>query len=115
MHLALVRDNTDIAAVHSRVTVGDSSVECEHKLLRQFACCGGHRMTYTNILSTLYNIAASKVVTPSSENIFCEVYNGQVHQSMTSIHSATTWKMCNEMPSHIKKIQNQLLGVHDST
>ena len=36
-HLALVWHNTNFAMVHSQVTVGGSSVECEYKLLHQFA------------------------------------------------------------------------------
>ena len=56
---ALVWDNTNFGAVHSRVTVGGSSVECEYKLLRQFTTVvTGHRMPYTSVLSTLYDIAA---------------------------------------------------------
>ena len=40
---------TNTPAVHSRVTAGDSSVECEYKLLHQFAHSFGHRMPYTSI------------------------------------------------------------------
>ena len=36
-HLALVQHKPSFATVHSRVTVGGSSVECEYKLLPQFA------------------------------------------------------------------------------
>ena len=40
---------TNTPAVHSRVTAGGSFVECEYKLLRQFARSFGHRMPYTSI------------------------------------------------------------------
>ena len=50
-HSAIVQHNTNVATVHSRVTVGGCSVEYEYKLLRQFARVVAHRMPYTSILS----------------------------------------------------------------
>ena len=43
---AIVHHNTSFI-VHSRVTVGDCLVECEHKLPCQFARVVAHRMLYT--------------------------------------------------------------------
>ena len=50
-HSAIVQHNTNLATVHSRVTVGGCSVEYEYKLLRQFARVVAHRMLYTSVLS----------------------------------------------------------------
>ena len=48
-HSATVQHNTNFATVHSRVTVGGCSVECEYKHLGQFACIVTHRMPYSSI------------------------------------------------------------------